>query len=229
MKIVISVGGSLLYKEDNFDYEYAKKFSKFILELSKKHKIILVTGGGKLARKYIELARKSNANEAICDLIGIEATRINAYLLSAIIGKKANFYIPKNFIDAIKEFEKRNIVVMGGTTPGHSTDAVAAILSEYVNADLFINATNVNGIYNKDPKKYKDAKMYKTLNIKKLIDMLKDYSLNAGKYELMDIVAAKIIQRSKIKRCIFLNGKNLKNFRNAINGKKFVGTTIKLI
>jgi uridylate kinase len=225
MKIVISIGGSLLYPKDSIDVEYAKKFANFAKELSKKHQLVLVVGGGKLARKYIEMARKFGASEVFCDLLGIEATRMNARLLSVIIGEKANMEPPKDFVDALKALDFGKIVVMGGTDPGHSTDAVAAIIAEYINANLLINATNVDGVYDKNPNAHKDARLYKKISVKKLIDILKDYSINAGKYELMDIVAAKVIQRSKIK-CIFLNGKKLRNLKNAIEGKRFIGTVI---
>ncbi len=227
MKIVISIGGSLLYPED-FDFDYAKKFTEFIIEIGKNNKILLVTGGGKLARNFIEVARKKNENEFLCDLHGIEATRMNAQQLAKIIngsGKKTNEKIPENCKEAMDEFKKRNITIMGGTSPGHSTDAVAALMAEYINADLFINATNVSGVYNKNPKENKDAKLYEKLSSEALIRLLSENSSKAGKYELMDFVAAQIIHRSKI-RTIFLNGKDLKNFRNAIEGKKFVGTEI---
>jgi len=114
---------------------------------------------------------------------------------------------------------------MGGTHPGHSTDAVSALLAEYINANLLINATDVDGIYDRDPQKHRDARMYKKLSVEQLVDMVKSYPLGAGEYELIDILAAKIIQRSKI-RTIFLNGRDLKNMRNAIEGKKFIGTVI---
>ncbi|MEM4347341.1 MAG: UMP kinase [Candidatus Altiarchaeota archaeon] len=223
MKVVISLGGSLLCPK-NFDYVFAEKFSKFIKDMSEKHKFVIVTGGGKIARRFIARARKEKANEFLCDLEGIKATHINAKKLSEFFYRK-KVEIPKNFSDAMKVFKKRGIVVMGGTSPGHSTDAVAALMAECINADLLINATNVSGVYNKNPRKYKDARLYKKISIKGLMKMLANYSSKAGKYELIDFIALQIIQRSKIKT-IFLDGKNLENLKKAIEGKKFVGTTI---
>ncbi len=223
-KIVISIGGSILVPE-SIDKEFIQKFSDFVKELSKNYEIAIVTGGGKTARRYIEVARNFGVGEIFCDLIGIEATRLNARLLSAAIGEKASLEPPRDFIGAIKAINFGKIVVMGGTHPGHSTDAVAALLSEYINADLFINATDVDGIYDKNPKNHGDAKMYDKLSIEELVDMVKSQSLGAGKYELMDILAAKVIQRSKI-RTIFLNGRDLENMRRAIEGEEFIGTVI---
>jgi len=224
MKVVISVGGSILVPSD-IDIDYIKDFAKLANELGMKHKLAIVTGGGRTARKYIEPARKFGASEIFCDMIGISATRLNARLLSAAIGKNANLEPPREFMTAMKALDFGKIVVMGGTHPGHSTDAVSALLAEYIGADLLINASDVDGIYDKDPQKHKDAKRYDKISVDKLVDMVKSYSLGAGRYELVDILAAKIIQRSKT-RTIFVNGRNLKNLKNAIEGRKFTGTMV---
>jgi len=224
MKIVISLGGSIIVPEE-INKEFLAAFGKLARELHKKHELAIVTGGGRTARKYIEPAREFGASEVLCDLIGIEATRLNARLLSAAIGHEANFEPPKDHLDALKVLDFGKIAVMGGTEPGHSTDAVAALFAEYMRADLFINASDVDGIYDKDPRKNKDAKLCEKMSIEDLVDLVKNKSVGAGKYELLDILAAKVIQRSRIKT-IFLNGKNLENMKNAIEGKKFIGTTI---
>ncbi|HDH41559.1 MAG TPA: UMP kinase [Candidatus Altiarchaeales archaeon] len=224
MKVVISIGGSILVP-DEIDIDYMRELAELTNKLAEEHQICIVTGGGRTARKYIEPARRFGASEIFCDLIGITATRLNARLLAAIIGERANLEPPKDFIAALKAMNFGKIVVMGGTHPGHSTDAVSALLAEYINANLLINATDVDGIYDRDPQKHRDARMYKKLSVEQLVDMVKSYPLGAGEYELIDILAAKIIQRSKI-RTIFLNGRDLKNMRNAIEGKKFIGTVI---
>ncbi len=224
MKVVISVGGSILVPED-MDITYMMDLANLANELANKHRIAIVTGGGRTARNYIESARKFGASEILCDLIGISATRLNARLLSAAIGKKANLEPPGEFMAAREVMDSRRIVVMGGTHPGHSTDAVSALLAEYIEADLLVNASDVDGIYDKDPENYRNAKRYERIPIDKLVDMVKSYSLGAGRYELVDILAAKIIQRSRIKT-IFVNGRDLGNLRNAIEGKRFTGTVI---
>ena len=224
MNIVISIGGSILVPEE-VDMSYAKYLSETINQLSEDHKISIVTGGGRLARKYIGNARKFGASEITCDLIGITATRLNASLLSAIIGPKATCEPPKDFIGALKALVAGKVVVMGGTHPAHSTDAVAALLAEYVSADLLINASNVDGIYDRNPKVHSDAVLCPKMSIESVLDMVSSYPAGAGEYELVDILAAKIIQRSKI-RTILLNGRKLDNMRKAIDGGEFVGTLI---
>lgn len=224
MKIVISIGGSVLVP-DGIDKGFIRDLAQLIREVHKEHTLVVVTGGGKTARRYIEPAREFGASEVLCDLIGIEATRLSARLLSAAIGEDASLEPPKDYIDGLKALNFGKIVVMGGTHPGHSTDAVAALFAEYIHADLFINASNVDGIYDMDPQKHNDARRYEKLSVGELVDMVKSHSLGAGKYELIDILAAKVIQRSKIKT-IFLNGKNLGNLKKAIEGKEFIGTVI---
>ncbi len=223
MKIVISIGGSVLVP-DGMDAGYVKEFAGFIKELSKKHEGSIVTGGGRLARNYIEAARKFGASETSCDIIGIRATRMNASVLISAIGNSANPEPPKSFLDAKKYLGAGKIVVMGGTHPGHSTDGVAAMLAEYIGADLFINVSNVDGIYDNDPNKNPDAKLYGSISIDKVIGMISGSSLGAGKYEMVDLLAAKVIQRSGI-RCIFA-GKGIRNLKNVVEGKKFTGTIV---
>lgn len=224
MKIVISLGGSII-APDGIDKEFIESFAKLARELHKKHTLAIVTGGGRTARKYIEPAREFGASEVLCDLIGIDATRLNARLISAAIGPEANFEPPKDHLEGLKALDFGKIAVMGGTTPGHSTDAVAALFAEYMKADLFINASDVDGVYDKDPGKHKDAKRFDKLSVEHLVDMIKNKSVGAGRYELIDILAVKVIQRSRIKT-IFLSGRDLENMKKAIEGKKFTGTTI---
>jgi len=214
MKIVISLGGSLISLSD---LEYLKKFAEFL----NKHKDIdfyIVIGGGKTAREYINAARRLGAIEKYLDRVGIEVTRLNAMLLNVFFGKR----IPHT----IKEAGKLSTpVIMGGTTPGHSTDAVAALLSKEVKADMLIIATDVDGIYDKDPKKYKEAKMFEKLPIKKLKKMVGEGWKKAGENVVVDPIACDIIEKEKIKT-IVINGKNLNQLENAIYGKLFKGTEI---
>lgn len=207
------------------DEVYIRKFAALARELHKKHQLGIVAGGGRTARKYIEPAREFGAPEVLCDRIGISATRLNAQLLSAAIGPEADIGPPKDHLEALRALDLKKIAVMGGTEPGHSTDAVAALLAEYMQADLLINASDVDGVYDKDPKKNKDAKRYEKMSIDQLADIIKSKSVGAGKYELLDLLAVKVIQRSGI-RTIFLSGRDLDNMKDAIEGRKFVGTTI---
>ncbi len=222
-KIVISIGGSVILS-DEADDSFFKKLTNLLKKLGRQYKIYIIAGGGHTARKYIKLGRKLEFDEEILDEMGIMITRVNAELLANII-ENSNKKIPHT-TDEAKKLETP-VVVMGGTTPGHSTDMVGAELAEKTKADRFIIATNVDGIYDKDPNKYKNAKQIKEIPVKKLI---KQYGTNwdsAGKNMVIDGPALKIIERARIPTFV-LNGKQLDELEKAINNKSFNGTKIKI-
>ena len=221
--IVISIGGSVVLSEEA-DVSFFNELKTLLKKLSKDFRLYLVVGGGKTARTYIKLGRKFNFDEDLLDEIGINVTKVNAKLLANII-EISNIKIP-NTTDEAKEL-KYPIVVMGGTTPGHSTDMVGAELAEKTNASKFIIATNVDGVYDKDPNKYNDAKQIKEISIKQLIDKYGTEWSAAGKNIVIDGPALEIINRAKVPTFV-LNGKRLDQLEKAITNQSFDGTKITL-
>ncbi len=220
--IVISIGGSVLISDD-VDFSYYNKLSNLIKKFSKKYKTYVVVGGGKTARRYINLGRYIGLEEKELDEIGIEATRLNAKFLSLIV-KDSNKKIPSS-TDEAKKLEN-SIVIMGGTIPGHSTDLVGAELACKTKASKYIIATNVDGIYTKDPDKFKDAKKIDEIKIEKLIEKYGVKWNKAGKNMVVDGPALDMIYRKNISTFV-LNGKKLNELENALNNKPFNGTKIK--
>jgi len=220
--IVISLGGSVIISD--IDISYFQKLTEFLKEISKKYKIYIVIGGGKTARTYISLGRKLNFDEETLDNFGIEITRVNARILTNLIDI-SNEIIPKS-TDEAKKIDKK-IVIMGGTTPGHSTDMVGAELAEKVEASSFIIATNVDGVYDKDPNKFSDARQLKEISIEQMINEYGTDWGSAGKNIVIDGPALKIIKRAKIPTFV-LNGKKLEELKKAINNENFNGTIIKI-
>ena len=221
--IVISIGGSVILSEDT-DASFFNELKTLLKKLSNNFRIYLVVGGGKTARTYIKLGRELNFKEDFLDEIGIRVTKVNAKLLANTL-EISNKKIP-NTTDEAKEL-KDPIVVMGGTTPGHSTDMVGAELAEKTAASKFIIATNVDGVYDKDTNKYNDAKQIKEISIKQLID---EYGTDwgaAGKNIVIDGPALEIINRAKIPTFV-LNGKRLDELEKAITSQQFDGTIIKI-
>ncbi|MBC8521745.1 MAG: UMP kinase [Methanomicrobia archaeon] len=215
MKVVISLGGIFLK-----DAARIKEIAEALEELAESCDLYVVTGGGEIARECIKIARDLGANEAVCDYIGIAVTRINAKLL---ISALHNAY-PEPFSDykevtaAKAKGEEAKITVMGGVSPGYTTDAVAAILAEYVNADLLIDVTSVDGVYDADPRRYPDARKYDVLTAKELVALTAKEELKAGSRIVIDPVAAKIIERSGIKT-IVIDGSNPRDIFGAVQGK----------
>ena len=144
MKIVISIGGSIIAPQ-SADAGYIKKFSEAIKELSKGHYPGIVVGGGRIARDYIAVARASGASEFFCDLIGIDASRLNTMPLIASLnemGVKADRKPELTIEDAGRKMMHHGIAVMGGTHPGHTTDGVAAMLATPPSRPKLMNATS---------------------------------------------------------------------------------------
>lgn len=221
MKIVITIGGSIIIKDH--DYKKFRDYAEVLKDINEEHEIFVVVGGGTTARDYIGIARGLGVSEAVCDDIGIEVTRLNAKLLIAALGDYAYPVVPHNFREAMQFASSNRIVVMGGTEPAHSTDAVGSILAEFVGAELLINATSVDGLYNKDPNKYLDAKMFTEVKPSKMMELMSTKDIKAGTYEFFDMTAIQIIKRSGIKTVI-LNGGDANNIKTAITDK--IGTTI---
>ncbi|MBC7128287.1 MAG: UMP kinase [Thermoplasmatales archaeon] len=217
MKVVVSLGGSLLSLDNP---EFIEKLSLLLKKISDEISLFIVVGGGKTARNYISTGRKFCEDERYLDEIGIAATRLNAYLINSFFRKK----IPLTIEEALQIGPP---VVMGGTFPGHSTDAVAAMLAKEARADHLVIATDVDGIYDKDPKIYRDAIKFDKIRIDKLIEMVGGEWKMAGYKVVVDPVACKIIRDGRIKTFV-VNGKNLKELENAIYGKEFNGTVIEV-
>ena len=226
MRIVFDVGGSVLCPEGVPDTGYVKRLVKFLVSLKReKHKIIIVTGGGRAVKNYINSARAFKPPEELLDYMGILGTRINALFMISALGTHAYRKIVKNREGLEHGIDSGKIVVMGGTVPGQTTDAVSMAAATLLGADLILIMTDVKGIYNKDPDKYKNVKMIKKVTPKELHKMLKVKKHRAGLLTVIDPVAVEMIEKVKIKT-IVLNGENLENVKKAIEGKKFVGTLI---
>lgn len=224
MKIVIKLGGHLF--PSRLSLREIRKYADLFKRLRRMgHSLIIVTGGGEDARKYARGARELGADESFCDQVGIEATRLNAMLLISSLGEDA-YPVPPAQVSELKEaLEGGKIVVMGGLTPGHSTDAVAAIAAELMKADALIRTIDTDGVYTADPKRNPKARKLEKVTPSELLRMILRRKYWAGTYALLDPVAVKIIDRSDMSTWI-VNGKDPENIVRAIKGKR-VGTLVK--
>ena len=222
MRIVAAIGGSILLQD--YNAERFKKYAELLKKENEEHEIFVVVGGGKPAREYIGVVRDLGVGEAKCDDMGIEVTRLNAKLLLLALGDAAYQRVPHNFQEALEYSATGKIVVMGGTEPAHSTDAVSAILAEYVQADLLVNLTAVDGLYTKDPKKYDDAELIEEITASNMMEIISGNEVKAGTYEFIDMTAIQMIKRSNLETVI-ANGNDPENLIRAINGEK-IGTRV---
>jgi len=225
MKLVFALGGSIVIP-DKPDAVYIKKFAAFARELAEEgHRLVIVVGGGKTARRRIAKAAEMGASQSEQDEEGIKATRENAKLMAQAIGGQANQKIPEDIDSCKRIFDSGKITLMGGTEPGHSTDAVAIMMGEKIGSDIIFKTTDVGGIYDKDPQKHSDAKRFDKLTVGKLLDMVSGLPQAPGTYELVDLLGVNILKKAKLKM-IALDGRDIENMRNAIDGKPFVGTVV---
>jgi uridylate kinase len=206
------------------DAGYLKGLAGMFRELSKKMQIVVVCGGGRIARYYTEVGRELGAGVRERDLLGIDVTRTNARLLATALGGTAVQSIPLTAAEAASLSGPGRIVVMGGTEPGHTTDAVSSMVAAEMRADRVVNATSVDAVYSDDPRKVPDAERYSRLTIRELQDIV--YSdHDAGRSSVFDPLGIKILMKERIRLSI-VDGRDLKELENAILGKKIRGTVI---
>ncbi len=213
-RVVIKLSGRLF--GDQAGKEIGQ-YAKMLLEIGGRVQPIIVAGGGKIARHYINTAREFGADEATLDLIGIDVSRLNAKLLISALGDAAFQSVPRDLEEVSFAAASGKIVATGGLHPGQSTNATAALIAEKVRASVFINATDVDGIYNSDPNKNKNAKLFREISVKECIEILGTENSAAGEYDLMDLVALKVIERSKLPTVVLRS--DASTIRDAVDGK----------
>lgn len=219
----MSLGGSIVIPDD-VDYKFIKKFKNLILK-HKNKKFVIVLGGGKTARRYIKPLAEEKISEIKQCLIGIGITRLNARFLANFFGDAASQHIPSSMKELKNLLSKNRIVFAGGLrfVPDNTSDGTAAAVAHYLKTDL-INMTNVKGLYDKDPRKFKDAKFISNISLNDFYKMANKLKYKPGQHFVLDQHASDIIKSYKIKTIILSN--DLKNFENYLNSKKFIGTII---
>jgi uridylate kinase len=223
MRAVVKLGGALFRRDP--DVNAIKSMASALSEFAKEgNQVVAVAGGGANARAYINAARKLGAEESTCDLIGIQLTRSNAELFRIALGEVGVPKIPTGIGDVPHLAHPGKVVVMGGLQPGQSTNTVAALAAEITRAEILVNGTDVEGVYTQDPKKFPKARLLATVQMKKLLDWAIRGEVFAGRYELLDPLALKIMQRAKIPSR-FVSLKEPKNIIGALRGEQ-VGTMV---
>src|SRR3990170_4592526 len=141
-----------------------KDYSTFLVKISKICQPVIVAGGGNIARHYITHARSSGADESTLDELGIEVSRLNAKLLIYALQNRAYPHPPTTLQEVRHAVDSGLIVIAGGLHPGQSTNGTAALIAEKIKASEFLNATDVDGIYDSDPNKSKKRYLRRNRN-----------------------------------------------------------------
>ncbi len=222
--IVLSLGGSLIVPE-KIDLKFLKEFKRVILKNTKKHKFIIVCGGGSVARKYINALRKLGLNEEFQSFSGISATRTNARFMSYIFKINPKQGIPHTLKKVESDIREQDVVFCGALEyrPKQTSDSTSAELAKHFKTD-FINLTNVSGLYNRNPLKYKNAKFIPKISWRNFFEMTHRGKFKPGQHFVLDQTASAIILKNEI--ITYILGKDLKQLDNLLNNRKFKGTVI---
>lgn len=221
-KFVISVGGSIIVPED-VNVSFIKKFKKEVLKYINDNVFYFVIGGGKTCRKYQKSLKDLGVqNEDQLDWIGIKTTHLNARFMAAAFGDSAEQNIIVDPDKLLKTSKK--VVFGGGWKPGWSTDYVAVRLATKLGIQTVINLSNIDYVYDKDPRVHNDAHPLKNVSWADF-GALVGHKWKPGANLPFDPIACKLAEKEGIS-VIIMNGLNLANFRNFLLGKKFKGTVV---
>ena len=222
-RILLKISGESLMGESNYglDISTAKFISKEIKKIYKEnYQICLIIGGGNIYRGIKGAAE--GIDRSTSDYMGMLATIMNALSMQSILetakvptrvqsaismSQIAEPYIRRK---AIRHLEKNRIVIFAAGTgnPFFSTDTAAALRASEMNCSMIIKATKVDGIYDKDPVKFEDAKFYEKISYTEVL---------GNDLKVMDSTAISLAKESKIP--ILITNINKENsVINAING-----------
>lgn len=229
---IIKLGGSLVIPDHHqFDKEYLEQFRDCLKKyIDQGKKFVVIVGGGEICRWYQEEAKRLCVNQNVdLNWIGAYVTRVNAELVNAFFKPLSHDGIYYQFD---KEIEiKKPILTVGAWKPGKSTNMDAVLMAEKFDSHVVINLSNINYIYDKNPNKFPDAKPLPKItwnDYKKIIEWRTSKFKNshkAGDHLPFDPIATQKAEELKLK-IVFINGKDLENFKAVLEGKDFVGTTI---
>lgn len=223
--VVLSIGGSVLLTGEN-DARYFEDLADLLRRLGRELPLLVTAGGGRTAREYIQLGRELGLTEVELDEVGIEVTRLHARLLAARVGPPCPARPPSTVSEAMHELPDASPVILGGTEPGHTTDGVAALLAVRSRAARLVNATNVDGIYERDPRTDPTARRLDRLHWPEFRAMVHaGTTAAAGQNFLFDRLGADLLARAGIPLLV-VSGRDLTNLEAAVRGQRFRGSRV---
>lgn len=210
---------------NEIDTEFVKSFTNMIKSyVAKGFKFAIITGGGKICRKYNDALREiiEPTNEEL-DWLGISLTRANSEFVRIALGEYAYESVVRD-PDDMPDTDKP-VIMSAGWKPGNSSDMAAIHAAASLGAMKVINLSNIDYAYDKDPKKFPDAvKIEKSswADFRKILPLEWNPGLNAP----FDPIAAAKAESLGLE-VVIMNGKNLTNIEKYLNGEAFEGTVIK--
>lgn len=223
--LVISVGGSLVAPSEGIDAGFLKDLKRLVQKHIKKNwRFVIVVGGGGTARQYQNAARNiGKLTREDLDWLGIHSTRLNGHLLRTIFRDIAYPAMLKDPTRPLKHW-KEPVLIAAGWKPGWSTDYVATRLAKRLKSPLVLNLSNIDYVFDKDPRTCKSAKPIYDISWKEFRKMVGN-TWDPGMNTPFDPVASRLAESSGIK-VVITNGKNIKNIDNLLCEKSFIGTVV---
>jgi uridylate kinase len=223
--VVVSVGGSVLLRDDD-DTSYLRRLAELLGRLGRTMPLVVTTGGGRTAREYIRRGAALGLTSVEQDELAIDVTRLHARLLAGAVGLPTASHPPTSVREAVEALRHGSPVVLGGTEPGHTTDAVAALIAVRLRASRVVNATDVDGLYDADPRSHPAARRLERVGWPELLALLHRSSAGEpGQNFPFDRLGAELLARASIPLAI-VAGRDLDNLEKAIAGTAFHGTSI---
>lgn len=223
--VVLSVGGSVL-TSDGDAATYYTDLANLLTQVARSQPLVVTTGGGRTAREYIQIGRSMGLTEVELDEVGIDVTRLHARLLAARLGPLAPSRPPTTVAEAVHESRRHPIVVLGGTEPGHTTDGVAALVAARLRASGMVNATRVDGLYDRDPREDPAARKIARIGWPDFIAQVRaSTDASAGQEFVFDRLGAETLARAGIPLRI-VDGRDLPNLGRALRGAPCEGTLV---
>ncbi len=223
MRLVVRIGGSVVASPVNT--ELMSQYADLIKKVKTQgHEVAVVLGGGALAREFIKIAKDLGLDMQAQDEVAISCSRLFAQLFLKSLGEAGCSKVAITLDDTQNCLVEGKIVVMGGLKPGITTDAVAALVAERINADLLVKGTDQEGVYNKDPRTNPDVVKLDNLTFDAFSKIFEGSVHKAGIHQIIDPEAIKVLKRHRVK-LIVVNGFKPENILAAVNGEK-VGTQI---
>jgi uridylate kinase len=223
---VISLGGSIIAPK-GVDTAFLSGFRRLVekhLGGASERRLIIVCGGGSLARDYQAALRvlAPDARDEDLDWVGVAATRVNGELIRRLFRR---WCVEDLVTDptSVSVFAGR-VLVAAGWKPGFSTDNDAVVLAQRFSAGTVVNLSNIAKVYTADPKKDPAARAFDTVSWKEMLGIVGG-EWTPGKNTPFDPTAARAAAASRI-RVIYAAGHDLKNLERILNGESFTGTTI---
>ena len=227
-RILLKLSGEVFggrKEEKGISFSATEKIAKNIAEIKRKYRgdLAMVVGAGNIFRGR----EASKFDRVAADNIGMLATIINGLVLKetlknmAVSAEVITSSLGKEIFSketALLYLEKGKILIFtqGTGNPFFSTDSAAALRACELECDLILKATNVDGVYDKDPHKYIDAKLYHQVSYNEVLS--KDL-------KVMDSTAFALCKNNKIPIVVF-NIKKISSVIDFLNGKLKLGTLV---